>query len=50
MRRGEKKKGAVSVSSSKCPFFSLENFWLTFGTAAVDMKKLSRSFPPFDVT
>ena len=46
MRRGEKKKGAVSVSSSKCPFFSLENFWLTFGTAAVDMKKLSpSSFP-----
>ena len=47
MRRGEKKKGAVSVSSSKCPFFSLENFWLTFGTAAVDMKKLSPSFAAF---
>ena len=48
MRRGEKKKkGAVSVSSSKCPFFSLENFWLTFGTAAVDMKKLSPSSFPF---
>ena len=43
-RNEERRKGAVS--SSKCPFFSLENFWLTFGTAAVDMKKLSpSSFP-----
>ena len=54
MRREEEEEGKLMCAadvSSKCPFFSLENFWLTFGTAAVDMKKLSpSSFPLFDVT
>ena len=50
MRREEEEEGKLMCAadvSSKCPFFSLENFWLTFGTAAVDMKKLSPSFAAF---
>ena len=32
------------VIGEQVSFLFLENFWLTFGTAAVDMKKLSPSF------
>ena len=44
-RKGLKWKGLMSSSYRRASVLSfLREFWLTFGTAAVDMKKLSPSF------